>query len=442
MLTLERNRARKRPVSGFAMAIALATGAALTVGLVAEPAQAQRKKKDEGKPNYTKELVAAYQAAQAHLDATPPDVAAAKAAVPSVLAAATTPDDKLIAGQLVYNTGVAAEDLAMQRQGLDLMIDSGKVAAERQGQYYYNAGQLAYQADDFAAARARFEQARGAGYANADLVDIIATTYLAEDNYAEGVKYFMTEIDKVIANGGTPSEDWLFRAFSGAYNGDLAREAIKLSALSAEYYPGEKNWRNAISVQRNYIVMEDDVLLDLLRLADRTGTLESDRDYVDYITATDPRRLPGESDRVLKAAIAAGVLESNDPFVGEARSIINSVIKADRADVPALERDARKPGATALTTTAAGDVFLSYGNAATAEEMYQLASQKTGAKADLVMLRMGIAQFDQGKFAEARETFSKVGGSRQAVAMLWEAYAGQKLEAAGPETAPAETTSL
>ena len=59
---------------------------------------------------------------------------------------------------------------------------------------------------------------------------------------------------------------------------------------------------------------------------------------------------------------------------------------------------------------AAGDAFLSYQKPAEAEEFYTLALAKPGVDTPRVLTRLGIAQADQGKSAEAQATFAKVEG--------------------------------
>ncbi len=43
-----------------------------------------------------------------------------------------------------------------------------------------------------------------------------------------------------------------------------------------------------------------------------------------------------------------------------------------------------------------------------------------------VLNRLGIAQMEQGKYDEARNTFAQVQGARQAIARLWGVYAEQR----------------
>ena len=63
--------------------------------------------------------------------------------------------------------------------------------------------------------------------------------------------------------------------------------------------------------------------------------------------------------------------------------------------------------------------------------MYQIALSKPGVDGPRVLTRLGIAQTDLGKSAEAQATFAKVTGLRAPIATLWAAYAKSK-------TAPAQ----
>jgi len=77
---------------------------------------------------------------------------------------------------------------------------------------------------------------------------------------------------------------------------------------------------------------------------------------------------------------------------------------------------------------AAADTFLSYGDAAKADELYTLALSKGGIDADKdrALTRLGMAQVEEGKYADAKATLAKVGGVRVPIAQLWTVYADQK----------------
>jgi hypothetical protein len=89
---------------------------------------------------------------------------------------------------------------------------------------------------------------------------------------------------------------------------------------------------------------------------------------------------------------------------------------------------------------AAANANLSYDKAAEAEEFYSKAAGMAGADMPVTLTRLGIAQLDQGKYAEASATFAKVTGPRKAITDLYGVWAKQKMEAAPAATAvPAAT---
>lgn len=424
MLSFVRNPQprNKRFGSHLALAIALVAGGALGAVAIEAPAYAQDDEEEAPKRDYSKGFVEAYQPLAARLEAQE-DPAALKASIPALVAAAQTPDDKFVAGQAIYSIGFRSEDLALQRQGLDMMLDSGGTPADQYGRNLFAAGQLAYNAEDWAQARARFAQAIEAGYNIKDSTGLTAEAYFAEENYTEGLKYLNDAIQAQTAAGQPVDEAWIQRGFAMAYNNQLPEQATAFSKLYIAHFPSSDVWGDAIAVQRTFFDYDDQALLDLMRLAERTGSLRSERDYIDYISAADARRLPGEVSRVVAAGLAANMLNTGDVLVTEAKSTSEAQIASARADLPGLEADARASGGEAIDAMAAGDLYLNFEQAAKAEEMYELALTKPGVDTGRALTRIGIAQVDQGKFAEAKATFDRVEGVRAPIADLWSLYA-------------------
>lgn len=423
-------------IARFGATSRLATAAVLAAGLsVAFAAPAYAAKKDEKaaaapKSNYSKPFVTVYQPFAAKVKAEG-DATALKVEVPGIVAAATTADDKYAAGQIVYQLGAKLNDFPLQQQGVGMMVDSGSsLVATDKPKLLYALAQLYYQTKDFTNAQARAEQAVAAGYSG-DAELLLSELSFAQNNPAAGLATLDKAIARKVAAGEAVPESWLKRAIAQAYEAKLEPQAFKYGGMYAQYYPSTTSWGDAIALQRNFRNYSGQELLDLMRLAQRTKALRYERDYVDYIEAADARRLPGETQRIIDAGIAAGLLKGNDVYVNEARTIAGGRVKADTADLANLERDARLGTATATTLMAAGDAFLSYQQSAKAEEFYKLALAKSGVDAPRVLTRLGIAQLDQGKFAEADANFVKVEGARQAIAQLWSAYAKQ---AAKPAT--------
>ena len=113
--------------------------------------------------------------------------------------------------------------------------------------------------------------------------------------------------------------------------------------------------------------------------------------------------------------------------MADATSQAKGRIAPDKASLPALDKEARaaKDGKSPM---AMADAYLSYDDAAKAEEFYKMALEKGGIDKDRALTRLGIAQLDQDKFADAKATFAQVGGTRAALGRLWLAFANTQAQ--------------
>ena len=110
-------------------------------------------------------------------------------------------------------------------------------------------------------------------------------------------------------------------------------------------------------------------------------------------------------------------------------TVANRTLASDRTELPATEAAANKPGATLAQVLNAARTFLSYGDYAKAAGYFEKALAMPGAPRGEVLQRMGMAQIGMGNYAAAIETFAKVDEpARAPVAMLWSAYAKQKMD--------------
>ena len=364
-------------------------------------------------------------AAVAQVDAA---LGGAKAKLDAAAAVATTPGDKLKLSEMKRNYGVLTDDLALQHEGLAGMLDSGLIQPTMVGQVQFLAGVTAYQLADYAGAVRYLKPAMDSGYKDPQglLPRVLSDAYKRSGNAGGALSIAQAELASAKAAGTKPSEEALRTALQAAYDAKQVGPSAELAAELVRNYPSPKAWNNAINVVRSLAGYQSQEALDLMRLMARTNSYDNERDYVEYLQAVDPRRLPGEAQKVLDSGTAAGKLRANDPFVTEARGIVTSRLAADRASLPGLERDARAANASAATVSGAGDAFLSYGDAAKAEQLYAIALSKPGVDSERVTTRIGIAQADQGKAAEAQASFAKVQGARKPIAQLWSAYAAQK----------------
>jgi len=364
------------------------------------------------------------------------DVADARAKLDAAFAAIANEDDRFMAGNFAIGLGSASSDPALQRRGIEAMLQSGKVEAAEQGRFNFFLGQIAFQARDYAAAIAALQQAINLGYAENDPQVLLAEALIANNQVPQGLATLKQAIDAKKASGSLAPVNWYRRGLGASYNAKQLDLATDFSLLLARDHPTKENWAGAITVVREVGKFPGQETLDLMRLMDRTGSYAEERDYIEYIQAADARRLPGEVLKVINAGKAAGKLNMNDTFVAEALQTASARVAPDRASLAGLERDARAANVSGATAMGAADAFLSYDEPGKAAEFYAVAISKGAPDTPRLLTRLGIAQVGQGQYADALATFAKVTGQRVPIAKLWSIYATQKANPA-PVAAPA-----
>ena len=430
----------------FALAIALASGTALLAvpGFTGE-AYAQKKKKGEkeevAKPVYSKEFVAAYQPLDAATRAPAADLTALKPQVLALAPLAVSADERQALGGLIFNTGIAAKDQAMQLQGVEMMLASGKIAPAEVGRFNVVAFQIAQGLGQNDKARTYLQVAIDANYSTAtvsttDLQMNMAELFFSENRNTEGLQYLSNMIAARKAKNEAVDARWYRRGISVAYANEIVPQVYDFVTGWVIENPTKENWRDAVNLTRNLNDFDAPVLLDLLRLGREVDTLVEKNDFIFYIETADARRLPQEVKAVIEQANTLGAIpKGSDSWVDEQLKIANGRIAGDKAELPVLERDANAAAATYRTVVAAGDAFLSYNQPDKAAGFYAKSLTLAGVDRDLALTRLGIAQIAMGDAASARETLAQVSGVRQPVAKLWDAYAAQKLNSMMPKDA-------
>ena len=417
-------------VARSAIGLALSVGIAAAGATIATPAFAAKKDSGASKLQFSKGFLPAAQAAQKAVEQAKAGdaatIAAAKSSIDAAFAAAESNDDRFMAGQFAVNLGGKAQDPALQRRGVKAMIESGKADAATLPKLQSAAGQLAYQAKAYPEAVTYLEPLATSGNADANTMAILAEAYMASNQLDKGLGIFESAIKQGKSSGTLAPESWYRRALSAAYNAKNLARASDLGGLLIRDYPTPANVGLATTIVRELGRWNAQDTLDLMRLMGRTKSFVEQRDYVEYIQAADPRRLPGETLDVINAGLASGKLNASDTFVSDAKSQAQGRLSADKASLSGYLADARKSGASEATINGAADALLSYGRAGEAETLYASALSKPGVDTARTLTRLGIAQIDQGKFAPAQQTFAKVTGPRAPIAKLWAAYAASK----------------
>lgn len=421
-------------------AIALAAGAAL---VSATPVMA--KDKEPAKPTVSPEFgavagpvqkaVSDFQDKKAKLSAD--DLKTQAAALVPQLAKiegkVKAPLDQQVFGQWEYVVGSAAGDDALSTKGLNLMLSSGLMSADQNLQIASQLGTMAYRAKDYPAAIKALGPVVNNPATQDGVGEVLAASYESTDRPKDGLDALKTFVASHKAAGKPVGNEVYDFAVGIAYRAKLIPQTTEWSILRVAANPTPRNWFEAAQLVRsdspNSTSQE---LLDISRLLDQTGALGLapevvGREYVIYLQSVDPRRYPGEAVRIADQGIASGALKAEDTFVKDALGQARPRLTADKASLPGLAKEAAAApsGKVAL---AAADTFLSYGQADKADELYTMAMAKGGidAEKDRALNRLGIAQIEEGKYADAKATLAKVSGVRASIAQLWSIYADQK----------------
>ena len=423
-----------------AAAIALAVGASL---VAATPVMAKEAPpaKATNSPEFSK-AAGPFQKLLIDLDGqktkiTPDDLKAKAVALEpqleTVEASVKTPLDRIIFAQWQYTLGNMAGDPALSTKGLQNMLASGQLPADKALLVSTQLGKNAYNAKDYAGAIKALTPLITNPAVEDDVPEVLAVSYEMSGQPKQGLESLKTAIaTRKTATGSAPA-DWYNRGKVIAYNAKLPAESMEWANLVVGAYPTPLNWIGAAEItlffEQNFASQDE---LDIYRLMDQSGALNlepklADRKYVAYVQLLDARLYPGETVRIAEQGIAHGALRADDTFVKDALSQARARLNEVKNSLPALAKDAAA-SPKGKVAQVAGDTYLSFGQADKADEMFTLAVSKGVVEADndRLLTRLGIAQIDEGKYADAKATLAKVGGVRKSIAQLWTIYADQK----------------
>jgi hypothetical protein len=403
-------------VKSLSLGIALALG---TSGvLIAPSAFAAKKEKAPAAPalQVSKEFRAAFAPIEADIKAAKFDGMSAR--LDAAAAQFTAPDERFIIAGRRYDMAKATNNAGELRKSVSGMIDSKSSLAGNLVQLNTAAGQLAFNAKDYADAKARLTEAVRLGSKDAETYIILAETEFVANRPNEGLAFANQAVAAKRASGTKVPEEWYGRALSVAFKAKLAPQVANWSRMKLVDYPTAENWRTALVLYRDNSKLEGGQTLDLYRLMRMTKSLAGERDFYEFASLASERGLPGEAKSVLDEGLATGTIGKTSRPINELLAVVSPKVASDQASLAASERQAGSAanGKLALGTA---DAYLGYGQDAKAAALYELALKKGQVDVDVANLRHGIALARQGMTAEAKKAFESVGGSRADIAKFW-----------------------
>ena len=417
-----------------ALAAVLALGCAGPALAKKTPAAA-----DAGKPDFSAPFRQAAQPVQTAVNAG--DAAAAKAALPAAQTAASTPDDKYMLGILTYQIGIKSQDAALQTQGADMAIQSGKAPAEQMPALLNVKGVNAFNKGDLAGADAAFSQQYQLNPGDTDNAILLAQTKVRERQPQAALPIVDSAIKAKKAASQPVPEDWWRRALAIAYDAKMPAETAKYGMGLVADYPTTDTWRTGVQTYRDTSLGAQDKEgnLDALRLMRAAGALAGERDYYEYANLANDKGYPGEAKALIDEGMSSNMVAAqvkNSKALNELKTITGPKIAADKAALPALDKSARAAadGKKALLT---GDAYLGYGMYPQAADLFKVAIQKGGIDPNVANLRLGEALAHAGQKDAAVQAFAQVTGKTQPLAQYWTVWTNQGAKPAARGAAPA-----
>jgi hypothetical protein len=425
-----------KSVSKLALIFALGTFAAAPAVYAAKDEAKKEKKSKEKAPApkkmaFSKEFIKAYSPAVDLLKKK--DNAGAKVLWPAIKATILNEDDRYEAGIFAQTVGRDTADVALQNEGLELMIASTSTPVDQRKVAMTSRGQIAYNAKDYVTAEKFLKMGYDAGFRGNNVEILLANSFVLRKRHGEALPWLQAAIDNTRAAGGVPEKQWFAQANNYA---GILKDSAKMSHWGKELIkadPRSETYHDALFQFVYNNDLDSHESLDLLRLARKTGSIIRENEYKQYMEYVDPRRYPAEALAVLEEGFAKGTISRTNLFFVEQVGVATP-----RAAELKLGWDADEKAALAnpkgFAALLFGESQLAFGEYARAQKLFEAALAKGGVadregkdQSDRARMRLGIAKVMQGNFAGAKSDFSAVTGvNRKAIAEYWLIYLGQQ----------------
>lgn len=348
------------------------------------------------------------------------DTANIPARLAAAEAVARTTDDHYMVDLLRLRGAAVLNDPAAIEQALARILPSGKIPNATAASVHADVGALYGQRKQYEQAAAAFERSLAIEPNNLQRILMLAEARNSQGRAADAVSLLRKAIGQARAAGQKAEENWYKRSVAIAYAAKLPN-TVDLTREWLTAYPTQQNWRDTLQVYRQSHQLDEASSLDLYRLARAAKALRGETDYYSYAEMLLLKGFPGEAKAVLDEALAANAIDRGKPEFAQQISSANTRSAGDRASLADSAKSALAAPA-AKQAVAVGDAYYGYGDYSQAASLYKAALGKSGADADLINLRLGMALARAGDKAGATAAFRAVTGSRSEIASFWLIY--------------------
>lgn len=299
---------------------------------------------------------------------------------------------------------------------LEGQIASPQMPASEKVQRTKTLAQLYSRAGSFGKAASTAQQYLKSVPGDKDMQLLVANAYYQQKDY----KGAIAAANRLMAGGGTPSQDLLQLVLRSNYElGDSAGTTKALDQL-LKYYPSQDTWERVLD---GYFktTKHDHALMALYRLAEDVGTLKTARQYTDMTQALVIANFGQEAERIMNKGLAANVFAGDE--LTRAKRTLDAAKRKGDAERVALPKAAATLAAakTGNDMVKIGELYFSAGDYTNAAAALQKAIAKGGlTDSDSAEMLLGISLKRKGDKAGAMKAFDLVQDPKFAeIAKLW-----------------------
>ena len=349
------------------------------------------------------------------------DWASVPAKVAAAQAVASTKEDRYLIASLQLRAAAGANDTAAFASALETVGQTGLVDTTTMASMYNSLGGTYLKNKQFPQAAAAYQRSAALNPSNADTLTFLGEAQLGAGQKAEAAASFQRAIEAERAAGKKPDEDLVKEAVATSYEAK-SPAAVDLARQWVAAYPSPNSWSNAIAIYSNLNQTDSEAKIDLFRLMQATGALNSATLYEQYAAVAADMNNTNEARAVLDAGLAAKVLSPSDAQYREIAAGVKAKPMATAADLQVATKSA--VNGTALLRI--GDRYYGMGDYTKAVELYRMAMGKPGVDPAVANLHIGMALARAGDKAGATTALNAVTGPRAEIAKYWLLYVSQK----------------
>ncbi|GBR03694.1 hypothetical protein AOE01nite_29920 [Acetobacter oeni] len=319
---------------------------------------------------------------------------------------------------------VAAQsgDVAGATAAYDKLIASSRTPKDAKAQMLMAEATMAYTAKDYAHAVPAIERYLKQVGPNAQMETLLVQSYYLQNDFKNAARVQQTMIDETLKAKKVPSENQLQLLATCQSQMKDTGGMTHTYVLLATYYPKPEYWALLLHGLVTNPKLPPALQLDVYRIRLAAGNLTSTGDFMDATEIAMQMGLPQVALNIMNQGYTAGALGKDAGAAREAKlkALVVKTVEDKKASADADAAAAvNAPTGNALIT--AGYNVVTFGQVDKGLDLIRQGIAKGPFDINVAKLRLGEAQMDAGRSADAIATFDTVDGDNGAkdIAQLW-----------------------